>query len=88
MLILKGLLGDHPSIFLKNSCYESKRISDSIVQLLKKDCAQNLISIFHLLKNQNLGKTEKMTHLNFYSEAIFKLLISLSKTKKKRRNIF
>lgn len=88
MLILKGLLGDHLSILLENPRYESKRIFDSIVHLLKKDCAQNLISIYHLLKKQNVGKTEKMTHLNFYSEAIIKLLISLSKTKEKRRNTF
>lgn len=86
MLILKGLLGDQLSIFLENLHYESKQIFDSIVPLLKKDwmCSE---SHFHILsvKKQNIGKTESMTHLNFYSEAIFKLMISLSKTKKKKK---
>lgn len=72
MLISKGLLGDQLSIFLENLHYKSKHIFDSIVHLLKKktECAQNLISIFHLLKK--IGKTEDMKNLNFYSEAILK----------------
>lgn len=52
MLISKGLHGDQLSIFLENLHYKSKHIFDSRVRLLKKkaEYAQNLISIFHLVK--------------------------------------
>lgn len=43
-------------------------------------------SNFHISSvKKNIGKTENMINMNFYSEAIFKLMTSLSKTKKKRK---
>ena len=84
MLISKGLSGDQLSIFLESLHYESKQIFDSTVHLLKKDwmCSESHFHISSVKKKK--GKTENTTHLNFYSEAIFKLMISLSKTKKKK----